>query len=72
MTKQRFQVKGMHCVGCAMTIDGALEHLEGVKSATTHYAKQLVEVEYDDKKLSETVIIKAIEGAGYEAQRTNR
>lgn len=69
MTKQRFQVKGMHCVGCAMTIDGALEDLAGVKSATTHYARQVVEVEYDREKLSEALIMKAIEGAGYTVQR---
>lgn len=65
MTTQRFQVKGMHCVGCAMTIDGALEDLAGVKSATTHYAKQVVEVEYDQEKISEAQIVAAVEKAGY-------
>jgi copper chaperone CopZ len=67
MIKQRFQVKGMHCVGCTMTIDGALEDLPGVKSATTHYARQFVDVEYDEGKLSQTQIVAAVQAAGYTA-----
>ena len=69
MSKQQFQIKGMHCVGCAMTVDGALEDLSGVKSATTSYAKQVVEVEYDAEKLPEALILKTIENVGYQAQR---
>lgn len=65
MTKKRFQVKGMHCVGCAMTIDGVLEDLTGVKSATTHYAKQTVEIEYDEAKVTEAQLAEAIQRAGY-------
>jgi Cu+-exporting ATPase len=65
MTKTKFQIKGMHCVGCAMTIEGALEDLAGVKSASANYAKQSAEVEYDDKKVSEKQLIEAIQKAGY-------
>jgi copper chaperone CopZ len=67
MTKKRFQVQGMHCVGCAMTIDGALEDLPGVKSASANYARQIVDVEYDETRLTEAQIIAAVEQAGYKA-----
>ena len=67
MTKKKFQIKGMHCVGCAMTVDGALEDLAGVKSATTHYARQIADVEYDEGRLTEVQIIAAIQEAGYSA-----
>lgn len=67
MTKKRFQVQGMHCVGCAMTIDGALEDLPGVKSASASYARQIVDVEYDETRLTEAQIIAAVEQAGYKA-----
>lgn len=66
MKKQKFKVSGMHCVGCAMNIDGELEDL-GVKSASTNFAKGEVEVEYDFSKLSEKDIIKTIKSVGYDA-----
>ncbi|MHB8626429.1 MAG: heavy-metal-associated domain-containing protein [Aggregatilineales bacterium] len=67
MIKKRFQIQGMHCVGCAMTIDGAVEDLPGVKSATTNYARQVAEVEYDEQKVTEAQIVAAIQAAGYKA-----
>ncbi len=68
MTKKRFQIKGMHCVVCAMTIDGALEDLPGVKSAATNYARQVADVEFDERKVGEAQILAAIEQAGYQGQ----
>lgn len=67
MTRKRFQIQGMHCVGCAMTVDGAIEDLPGVKSASTHYARQTADVEYDENKVTEAQIITAVEQAGYKA-----
>lgn len=67
MTKKRFQIRGMHCGSCAMLIDGALEDMEGVKSANTSYARQITEVEYDESEVSETEILSAVEDAGYTA-----
>lgn len=67
MIKKKFHIQGMHCVGCAMTIDGAVEDLTGVKSATTNYARQVAEVEYDDKTVSDAQIVAAIQTAGYQA-----
>ena len=67
MIKKKFQIKGMHCVSCAMTVDGAVEDLAGVKSASTNYARQFSEVEYDEKKVTDVQIIAVIEAAGYKA-----
>ena len=67
MTKKRFQIQGMHCVGCAMTIDGALEDLLGVKAASTSYARGYVEVTYEESQLSEGQIIAIIKAVGYQA-----
>ena len=72
MTKKKFQIQGMHCVGCAMTIDGAVEDLPGVKSARTNYARQVAEVEYDEKKVTDAQIMTAIQSAGYKAVVTDR
>lgn len=67
MIKKQFRVQGMHCVGCAMTVDGALEDLAGVKSANTSYAKQVVDVVYDETKVTEKKLIEAVQKAGYTA-----
>lgn len=67
MTKKKFQIKGMHCVGCAMTVDEALEALPGVDSASTSYAKQVVEVVYNDQQVTEKQIVDAVKQAGYTA-----
>jgi copper chaperone CopZ len=51
-----------------MTIDGALEDLPGVRSASTNYARQIADVEYDDRQVSEAQIVEAIREAGYQGQ----
>lgn len=65
MVKQQFEIQGMHCVGCAMTIDGVIEDLPGVKSASTNYKRQVAVVEYDERQVSETDILRVIHEAGY-------
>jgi len=66
MIKKTYKLKGMHCTSCAMVIEGELEDL-GAK-ANCSYAKQLVNVEYDENKLSEDAIKKTIQSAGYQTE----
>jgi Cu2+-exporting ATPase len=68
MIKKQFQIQGMHCVGCAMTIDGAIEELAGVQSSATHYAHQITTVRYDDTRVDEADILEAIQKAGYQGK----
>lgn len=70
MIKQRFEITGMHCTGCVMAVEGAIEDLAGVKSANANYAKQLADVEYDEKKITVTQIVHAVTEAGYGARLT--
>ena len=67
--KVLFKITGMHCTSCAFNIDGELEDTQGVKSASTSYAKQVTEVEYDAKKINEKKIIAIINNAGYTAEQ---
>ena len=53
----------MHCVSCSMLIEGELEDM-GVQ-AKANYAKQLVEVTFDEKKTKEESIAAAIQKLGY-------
>jgi len=67
MKKLLLKIDGMHCTSCAMNIDGDLEDTDGVKSASTNYAKQKTEVEFDEGKIDEKKIAEIIKATGYSA-----
>ncbi len=71
MKKIKLKITGMHCTSCAMNIDGELEDTPGVKSSNTSYAKQQVEVEYDEGKIDAKGIIEIIKNSGYTATPIN-
>lgn len=64
MIKKTFKLKGMDCPSCAILIEGELED-QGV-TARCSYAKEIVEVEYDEKKISEVDIHHIIHTSGYQ------
>lgn len=66
MITKTLKLKGMHCISCSMLIEGELEDM-GVQ-AKAHYAKQIVEVKFDEKKVTEEMIIQAIEKLGYQVK----
>lgn len=65
MIKKKFKVTDMHCSSCALTIDMALEDLEGVKKSQTSYAKAEVELDFDPEKVKEKELIEVVKKAGY-------
>lgn len=64
--KNVIKVSGMHCSGCEMNIQMALEEKESIKKVKVSYKKGIVEVEYDDKKIGIDEIKKIIKESGYE------
>ena len=68
MKKIKLKINGMHCSSCAMTIDMDMEDLNGIKEAKTSYAKQVSEIEFDDKKISTDNILAQIKITGYKAE----
>ncbi len=64
MTKKIFKLSGMHCAACSLNIEGALEDELGVR-ANANYAKQLVEVEWEETKVKEDQLVEVIETQGY-------
>ena len=56
----------MHCTSCALMIESDLEDA-GVK-AKCHYARQTLEVEFDEKQIGEKDIKQVIATSGYRAQ----
>jgi copper chaperone CopZ len=63
MTKKIYKVEGMHCTSCAMVIESDLED-KGVK-AKCSFAKQTLEVDFDQKKISASEVADVVKKAGY-------
>lgn len=65
-SKHTFFIDGMHCVSCSLNIDGALEDIDGVATASTSYAQSKTDVSFDASKTSIPIIKKTIEALGYQ------
>lgn len=65
MLKRTFHVVGMHCSNCAMQIEGMEDDLEGVIRVRASYQKGLVEVEFDETKVSQSQIFENVKAKGY-------
>ncbi len=63
--KMVFRVPDMQCPNCAMHLEGLEDHLPGVKRVSASYKKQVMEVEFDETKLSVQQIIGAANALGY-------
>lgn len=59
------QIKGMHCVSCAMNIDFELEDVPGVEEVRTDYIKQICTVRFDPKQVSQKDLQTTIADLGY-------
>lgn len=66
--KQRLRIDGMHCASCAMTIDDALEELDGVSRSKTSLRKERTDVVFDDEAIDLASIRHAVADLGYRAE----
>ncbi|MBI3375409.1 MAG: MerR family DNA-binding protein [Betaproteobacteria bacterium] len=58
-------IQGMHCEGCAKTIEALLATEPGVKSATVSYGSGSARVLFDPASVDLPRLVKAVERAGY-------
>lgn len=65
--KQRYHISGMTCSACSSHVEKAAGRLEGVRKASVNLLTETMEIEYDENVLTEEVIEKAVEKAGYGA-----
>ncbi|GFR36351.1 heavy metal translocating P-type ATPase [Thermobrachium celere] len=65
--KNKFKITGMTCAACSRAVERAVKKLEGIDKAEVNLAIEELFVEYDEKKVSEDDIIRAVEKAGYGA-----
>ncbi|MCF8020168.1 MAG: heavy metal translocating P-type ATPase [Vallitaleaceae bacterium] len=67
MNDKKFDINGMTCTACALTIEKQLGKMEGVQSVAVNYATEQMQVTYDDKQLDIKAIQDAVVKVGYEA-----
>jgi copper chaperone len=65
MTDVTLAVPDMSCGHCKAAVEGELNRLSGVESSNADVEKGTVEVRYDESRVSNEQLIKAIEEAGY-------
>ncbi len=63
--QQSFQVPEVSCAHCKSSIEGALKPLDGVLEATVDIDSKIVTVDFDDRLLDRSTVIRAIEDVGY-------
>jgi copper chaperone CopZ len=63
--KQIFRITDMECPSCAMRLEGLEDDLPGVQRVRASYARQQMEVEYDESRVTPAEIVAAIQRLGY-------
>lgn len=58
-------VNGMKCEHCKATVESALTALEGVKSAKVNLAECNVNINFDEKVVSEAQMKQTVDAAGH-------
>ncbi len=66
MTAWTISVPEIHCDHCKTSIEGALNTLDGVRSATVDVAARQVTVDHDDVVITAEALVAAIEEQGYD------
>lgn len=66
--EQTINVQGMTCGHCKMSVENALNELEGVQTAEVNLDAGNVAVTYDDSKVNTEAMKEAIEDQGYDVE----
>ncbi|NGX33798.1 MAG: putative copper-transporting ATPase PacS [Candidatus Anoxychlamydiales bacterium] len=67
--KINFSITGMHCASCVNSIETEIKKLDGIKKININFASAKAFVEFDENKLKDEDIFKAVEKAGYLAEK---
>ena len=70
--KEKMKIEGMTCSACQAHVEKSVRALEGVIEANVNLLLNTMNVEYDEQKVSEQDIIRAVESGGYGAVRSIR
>jgi copper chaperone len=66
VSEATLNIPGIHCEHCQTSIEGALDELEGVRSATVSVSERTVDVDYDESVVDIDAIRETILEQGYD------
>ena len=70
--KAKLEIEGMTCTSCEQSVDYALKSEKGVLSAESSYKTGIAYVQYDDTKVNQEQLKKAVEEkVGYKVNKIN-
>jgi copper ion binding protein len=72
MTNTTFTVPDMSCGHCKAAVEGSLDKLEGVEYSEADPESKLVEITYDEGRVTTDELKNAIEEAGYTPETNSR
>jgi len=64
-----FQLIGLDCADCALTIEAAVRRLEGVSDARVNFAAARLETRFDPRRVNPKAISAAVQAIGYTARQ---
>ena len=67
MKNVEFDVTGMSCASCSAHVEKAVNALSGIESASVNLLANSMTAVFDETKLTESDIIRAVKAAGYGA-----
>lgn len=65
--KACFEVQGMTCATCPLTVKATVKKLKGIREVKASLEEKNTVVDFDSQKINATEIKKAIDGTGYKA-----
>jgi len=65
MTETNFKVPDMNCAHCKATVEGSLNALSSVERSNADFETGVVEVAYDEDRVTPEDLERAIQAAGY-------
>lgn len=72
LTHEEITVAGVHCAGCARTIESAVTQMPGVDTVAVNFANGKVKVSYDESRQNLARIKERIESAGFQVRHEHR
>lgn len=66
--QKKYEVMGMTCAACSAAVERSVKKLAGVNTVNVNLLSKQMVVEFDESVANSETIIKAVEGAGYQAR----
>ncbi|MFH1314774.1 MAG: heavy metal translocating P-type ATPase [Candidatus Uhrbacteria bacterium] len=64
MKKETFNISGMHCASCAVSLEKELNKIKGVESAVVNFANEEATISFDETKTNKQEFDRAVKQAG--------